>query len=78
MDIVARAGTVFAFLSQTVHFKRGEGPDTALSQQAEEEVRRWREQRRLLQHRFTDETIPQLTGTLKYPDSGTADGRSKT
>lgn len=77
MDIVARAGTGFAFPSQTIYFERGEGPDKALSQQAEEEVRRWREDGQLYQHKFTEETIQQLTGTLKYPDCGTADGRPK-
>jgi MscS family membrane protein len=76
MDIVAKAGTGFAFPSRTVYFERGEGPDEALSEQAEAQVRRWREQGQLFQYQFTDEQIREMTGTLKYPDSGVADGRS--
>lgn len=78
MDIVARAGTGFAFPSRTIYFERGQGRDKALSEQAEEEVRRWREEGQLFQHKFTDEAINQLAGTLKYPDSGTANSRPKT
>ena len=75
MDIVAQAGTGFAFPSQTMYFERGHGPDETLSRQAEAEVRRWREQGQLFQHQFTDEQIRELTGTLKYPDTGTTRGR---
>jgi hypothetical protein len=45
-----------------------------LTQHAEAEVRRWREQGQLFQHQFPDEKIKELTGTLKYPDSGATDG----
>jgi MscS family membrane protein len=76
MDIVTKAGTGFAFPSQTTYYERGQGPDEALSRQAESEVRRWREQGQLFQHQFTDEQIKEMTGTLKYPDSGTTDSRS--
>jgi MscS family membrane protein len=76
MDIVTKAGTGFAFPSQTTYYEWGQGLDEALSRQAESEVRRWREQGQLFQHQFTDEQIKEMTGTLKYPDSGTTDSRS--
>ncbi|HEY5911098.1 MAG TPA: mechanosensitive ion channel family protein [Verrucomicrobiae bacterium] len=77
MDIIARAGTGFALPSQTIYFERGHGTNKTLARQAEDEVRRWREQGQLFQHKFDDETIEELTDTLKYPDAGTADGPPK-
>ena len=75
IDIVAQAGTGFAFPSQTTYLERGQGPDKTLTQHAEAEVRRWREQGQLFQHQFPDEQIKEITGTLKYPDSGATDGQ---
>jgi MscS family membrane protein len=70
MEIVAQAGTGFAFPSQTTYLERGQGPDKALTQQAEEAAQRWREQGQLFQHQFPDEQIKEMSATLKYPDSG--------
>lgn len=78
MDVVARAGTSFAFPSTTLYYERGEGLDEALTQQAEAEVRRWREEGQLFQHQFPDEVAQKLTATIKYPDSGAADGQAPT
>jgi MscS family membrane protein len=75
MDIVAKAGTGFAFPSQTTYYERGEGLDEAQSRQAEAAVRRWREQGQLFQQQFPDKQIKEMTGTLKYPDSGAPDGQ---
>ena len=75
MDIVTKAGTSFAFPSQTTYYERGEGLDETQSQQAEAEMRRWREQGQLFQHQFPEEQIKEMTGTLKYPDSGAPDGQ---
>lgn len=75
MDIVAKAGTSFAFPSQTTYYERGEGLDEAQSRQAEAEVRRWREQGQLFQHQFPEEQIKKMTGTLKYPDSEAPHGQ---
>ena len=76
MDIVAQAGTGFAFPSVTEYRAREQANDEALARQAEAEVRRSREQGKLYQHQFTDEVIRELTGTLKYPDSGATDGQA--
>jgi MscS family membrane protein len=75
MDIVAQAGTSFAFPSRTIYYERGEGLDEARWRQAESEVRRWREEGQLFQHKFPEEQIKEMTGTLKYPDNGVTDGR---
>ena len=75
MDTVAQAGTGFAFPSVTEYRACEQANDEALARQAEAEVRRWREQGKLYQHQFTDEVIRELTGTLKYPDSGATDGQ---
>ena len=61
MDIVAQAGTGFAFPSQTVYFERGEGPDQSLAQKAEAAVRRWRDEGILPQHELGGEKIKEFT-----------------
>ena len=75
MEIVAQAGTGFAFPSQTTYLERGQGPDKALTEQAEAAAQRWREQGQLFQHQFPDEQIKEMTATIKYPDSGASDGQ---
>jgi MscS family membrane protein len=77
MEIVAQAGTGFAFPSQTTYLEPGQGPDKALTEQAEAVVQRWREQGQLFQHEFPDEQIKEMAATLKYPDSGASDGQSQ-
>jgi MscS family membrane protein len=73
VDIVARAGTGFAFPSQTTYLERSQGLDKTLTEQAEAEVQRWREQGQLFQDHFPDDVIKELSGTIRYPDSGTTD-----
>ena len=75
MEIVAQAGTGFAFPSQTTYLERGQGPNKTLTEQAEAAAQRWREQGQLFQHQFPDEQIKEMTATLKYPDSGASDGQ---
>jgi MscS family membrane protein len=76
MDIVAQAGTSFAFPSQMTYTESSPGYDEGLARKAEAAVRRWREQGQLFQHQFPDEQIKEMTGTLKYPDSGATDGEA--
>jgi MscS family membrane protein len=70
MDIVAAAGTGFAFPSQTTYVEKGTGTDPERARQAEAEVARWREQHRMFLPRFLPEEIQQLRGTLDYPPRG--------
>jgi MscS family membrane protein len=73
MDIVAGSGTGFAFPSQTLYFQRDQAPNPELVRQAEATVRHWREQGQLFLHKFPEEEIAKLKGTLKYPDSPASD-----
>ncbi len=75
MDIVAQAGTGFAYPSQMSYTESSPGYDEALARKAEAEVRRWREEGRLFQHDFPDEVAQKLTATIKYPDSGPTDSQ---
>ncbi len=52
MDVVAQAGTGFAFPSRTMYFERGAGLNKDLSLKAEEEVRQWRQKGQLVQNEF--------------------------
>ena len=76
MDVVTQAGAGFAFPSVTEYRASEQTNDEALASKAEAAVRHWREQGQLFQHQFPDEQIKNMTGTLKYPDSGVADGEA--
>lgn len=70
MDIVAAAGTGFAFPSNTTYFARDTGVDTARQQAVEAQVRAWREREELLLPDFTPEAIASVKATLPYPPPG--------
>jgi MscS family membrane protein len=74
MDIVAQAGSGFAFPSQTTYLENGEGLDQQRAQTAEKEVHVWREQNELLLPKFPQRTIDGLKGTLDYPPTGSMMG----
>jgi MscS family membrane protein len=70
MDIVAAAGTGFAFPSTTTYLARDAGLDASRTQAAEAAVRAWRERRELPLPDFTPEAIASLRGTIAYPPPG--------
>lgn len=70
MDIVHRAGAGFAFPSQTLYVEKGEPPDPARTAEAEDAVRRWREQGELYVTGFPPAKIEEIFNTLDYPPKG--------
>lgn len=72
MDIVAVAGSSFAFPSQTTYIENGEGLDRERVRAAEEEVRRWRERNELYLPAFPQGKIDEMDDTLDYPPKGSA------
>lgn len=72
MDIIERAGTGFAFPSQTLYVGRDHGLDEKAARTAEREVARWREEEKLFLPGFPPEEIEALRGTLDYPNQGSA------
>jgi MscS family membrane protein len=70
MDIVERAGTGFAFPSQTTYFETSPGLDPQRAQEIEKTVRAWRERGELYIPSFPDQQIRRLGGTLDYPPEG--------
>ena len=70
MDIVAEAGTGFAFPSQTTYLEQGDGIDAERARTAERRVAEWREREGLFLPRFPKEAIEELDGTLDYPPRG--------
>jgi MscS family membrane protein len=70
MDIVAEAGSGFAFPSQTTYLEQGEGLDRERAAQVAKEVARWREQNALYLPRFPEQRIEELSSSLEYPPPG--------
>jgi MscS family membrane protein len=75
MDIVAAAGSSFAFPSRTVYFEPGTGLDGERGKRAERQVADWRERGALYLPRFPSKKISELHGTLAYPPPGSPDGQ---
>ncbi|PTY06477.1 hypothetical protein DB346_00910 [Verrucomicrobia bacterium LW23] len=67
MDIVTRAGAGFAFPSQTLYLTRDTPADPTAVQRAEDQVRAWHGANRYHPHKFSDERIAELSGTMRYP-----------
>ena len=72
MDIVAEAGSSFAFPSQTTYLERGAKRDEQRARAAEAAVEAWRAQQTLYLPRFPEEKIADLEGSLAYPPPGSA------
>lgn len=76
MDIVERAGTGFAFPSQTTYLEQGEPLDAERQEQVVEQVASWRQQKELYLPRFPEQAITSLRGSIDYPPPGSPDGPS--
>jgi MscS family membrane protein len=72
MDVVERAGTGFAFPSQTVYVRPDDGLDGDAGRRAEQQVTEWRGRNELPLPGFPPETIRSLDGTLTWPPEGSA------
>jgi MscS family membrane protein len=70
MDIVAEAGSSFAFPSQTTYLEQGLGLDRDRARAAEAKVTEWRERQELCLPRFPPEKIAELESTLDWPPDG--------
>ncbi len=67
MDIVAEAGTGFAFPSQTVYLNRDPGLPKEKAEQAAEQVRKWREEGQLPFPDFAPTEVSEFRDSLPYP-----------
>ena len=70
MEIVADAGSSFAFPSQTTYIENGTGLDEARAHQAESQVDQWRQRKELYLPGFPQTKIHELRNTLDYPPDG--------
>jgi len=77
MDIVAAAGSSFAFPSQTTYLENGQPLDAERSRDAERQVVKWREQNALYLPGFPREKIEEISGSLDYPPRGTPGAQSR-
>ena len=76
MEIVANAGTGFAFPSQTLYVGKDEGLDTEAGRRSEAQVAEWRARGELPLPGFPPDRIRELGGSLDYPPEGSALRRS--
>jgi MscS family membrane protein len=74
MDIVAAAGSSFAFPSQTTYVEQGSGLDADRTRAAEARVQAWRERGELWLPRVPPEKIADIDNTLPYPADGSTPG----
>lgn len=70
MEIVAEAGSSFAFPSQTTYIEHGTGLNETRAHQAESQVDRWRQSKELYLPGFPATKIHELENTLDYPPNG--------
>lgn len=77
MDIVAEAGTEFAFPSQTLYLGRDPKPDEAKVKDAEARVSRWREEKQLPFPDFAPAEISEFRDSLPYPPPDSAVNNQK-
>ncbi|MDT0649191.1 mechanosensitive ion channel family protein [Autumnicola edwardsiae] len=70
MDVVGESGTGFAFPSQTIYFGRDEGLSKEKSRNAEEKVRKWKEEGALQIPTFDPGRIEQIKDKTPYPPEG--------
>jgi MscS family membrane protein len=76
MEIIANAGTGFAFPSQTMYLGKDDGLDSEAGQRAETQVAEWRSRGELPLPGFPPDRIRELGGSLDYPPEGSALRRS--
>jgi MscS family membrane protein len=76
-DIVAKAGTAFAFPSQTTYLARDSGLDAELRDSAEGQVEHWRGRGKLPFPEFEDEERERLEDILDYPPKGSPDHKPR-
>lgn len=72
MDIVEKAGTGFAFPSQTLYLGRDSGLDAARAHEAEARVHQWRERGELPLPDYPEAALREMENTLDYPPAGSA------
>lgn len=76
MEIVANAGTGFAFPSQTLYLGKDDGLDAEAGKRSEAQVAEWRRRGELPLPGFPPDRIRELGGSLDYPPEGSALRRS--
>jgi MscS family membrane protein len=77
MDIVAEAGTGFAFPSQTLYLGRDPGLEREKAEIAAERIRKWREQKQLPFPDFAPSEVAEIRDTLPYPPPESAVNNQK-
>jgi MscS family membrane protein len=77
MDIVAEAGTGFAFPSQTAYLGRDSGLDAERGQEAEKQVQAWRSKGQLPFPDFDEDLRREQEDILEYPPRGSPNYRPR-
>ena len=70
MDVVEKSGSGFAFPSQTLYIARDSGLSKEKTREAEEKVKKWKENGELQIPAFDEERINELKNSISYPPKG--------
>lgn len=70
LDIIDKSGTGLAYPSQTIYFTRDGGNSEEKTAQAEETVKKWRENSELQLPKFDQKRVDELKGSIQYPEEG--------
>jgi MscS family membrane protein len=77
MDVVAAAGTGFAFPSQVEYVATDTAIDRERQKEVEAQVAAWRAERTLPLPDVPNDRVAELAGTLDWPPAGSPDRREK-
>ena len=72
MEIVQEAGTGFAFPSRTLYLGKDSGVDKQRTEDATQQVERWRDEKQLPFPDFAQTEISEMRDTIVYPDPASA------
>lgn len=70
LDIIDKSGTGLAYPSQTIYFTRDGGNSEEKTAQAEETVKKWKENGELQLPKFDQKRVDELRGMIQYPEEG--------
>jgi MscS family membrane protein len=70
LDIIDKSGTGLAYPSQTIYFTRDGGNSEEKTAQAEETVKKWKENSELQLPKFDQKRVDELRGMIQYPEEG--------
>lgn len=70
LDIIEKSGTGLAYPSQTIYFAKDSGNSEEKTEQAQETVKKWKENNELQLPKFDQKRVDELKDSIQYPEEG--------